>query len=127
MINHCCKPLHFGLVFTQQCINNDYASTPVGFFSMCFLVNKHCVSLDSNYPFLKCSQHALFFSPLSILKIVITYTLSNISKLPPLMIPRQRIFSFSFFRKWLKTNLIMNIFQATFYSRTQGSYKITPK
>lgn len=127
MINHCCKPLRFGLVFTLQCINNDHANTPFGFFSMCFLVNKHCVSLDSNYPFLKCSQLSFFFFPLSILKIVITYILSNISKLPPLMIPRQRIFSFSLFRKWLKMNLIMSIFQAMFYSRTQGNYKITPK
>ena len=62
MINHCCKPLSFGLVFTLQCINNDYASTLFGFFSMCFLVNKHCVSLGSNYPFLKCSQLFFFFS-----------------------------------------------------------------
>ena len=61
MINHRCKSLHFGLVFTLQCINSDHASTPTGFSSMCFLVNNHCVSLDINYPCLNVQSACCFF------------------------------------------------------------------
>lgn len=112
------------MILTLQWINSNHPiSTPFGIFSMCFLVNKQNASLDINYPFPNV-QSACFF-PLSILRIIITYTLSNISKLPPIMILRQRIFCFSFFRKQLKMNLIINIFQATFCSRTHGTYKIT--
>lgn len=61
MINHCCKSLHFGLVFTLQCINSDHASTPTGFSAMCFLVNNHWVSLDITYPFRNVQSACSFF------------------------------------------------------------------